>query len=251
MNKIELIKGCCLEKMKDIEDKSVDLILVDLPYEITKHKWDLIIPFKPLWEQYNRIIKPNKAIIIFGREPFTSKLICSNISNYKHKWIWNKKQSGSFMNAKFLPLQIDEDIVVFTSNGEKVNYYPIMRTGKMRKRGGAKETNKSIGINGLTSLYENKSDEYYPTNILEFVNKRSKKYHPTEKSIPLLEYLIKTYSKEGDIVLDNTFGSCSTGVACLNTNRQFIGIEKDLNYFNIGVNRIKENMKDNYELIVR
>ena len=234
--------------MKDIPDKSIDMILCDLPYGTTKCKWDTIIPFEPLWEQYERVIKDNGAIVLFGREPFTSQLVGSNLKGYKHKWIWNKKQSGSFQNAKYMPLQIDEDIIVFTTNGEKVNYYPQMRKGKMRKRGGAKEKSRVVG-SGLQDGYENYSDEYYPVNIIEIANPRIGKLHPTEKRVDgLLDYLVKTYTKEGGIVLDNCMGSGSTGIACLKTNRNFIGIElgKDKSgYFEVAENRIKQYILDN------
>lgn len=138
---IKLLHGDCLELMKEIPDKSIDMILCDLPYGVTACKWDTVIPFEPLWKQYNRIIKDNGAICLFGQEPFTSKLINSNLNGYKHKWIWNKKISGSFPNAKYMPLQICEDIIIFTPNGKKVNYYPIMRKGKLRKKGGCKKRN--------------------------------------------------------------------------------------------------------------
>ena len=210
----------------------------------TACKRDTIIPFEPLWEQYNRIIKHNGAIVLTAREPFTSLLVNSNIKKYKHKWVWNKKQSGSFQNAKYMPLQIDEDIIVF-SNG-KCNYYPVMRKGKMRKRGGAKEKSRVVG-SGLKDGFENYSDMYYPINIYELANPRVNKLHPTEKPIDLMKMLIETYTKENEIVLDNTMGSGTTGVACVNTNRHFIGIEKDDNYFEIAENRIKEavNNKEN------
>lgn len=242
--KIDLYKGDCLEIMNNIADKSIDMILCDLPYGTIDCKWDTMIPFEPLWKQYNRVIKDNSGILLFGREPFTSQLINSNLKNYKHKWIWNKKQSGSFQTAKYMPLQIDEDIIVFTSNGKKVNYYPIMRKGKMRKRGGAKE--KSRVVNGLSDGYENYSDEYYPTNIIEIANTRIGKLHPTEKRVDgLLDYLIKTYTNENETVLDNCMGSGSTGIACLDTNRDFIGIEKDDKYFDVAVKRIQDYIKNN------
>ena len=222
-----------------IPDKSIDMILCDLPYGTTACKWDTIIPFEPLWEQYKRIIKDNGAILLFGSQPFTSKLVNSNIGGYKHKWIWNKKQSGSFQNAKYMPLQIDEDLIVFTANGEKVRYYPQMRKGKMRKRGGAKEKSRVVG-NGLVKGYENYGDMYYPVNIIEIANSRINKLHPTQKPVELCEYLIETYTNEGETVLDNCMGSGSTGVACINTNRNFIGIELDKTYFDIAVKRINE-----------
>jgi len=235
---IQLHHGDCLDIMPLIPSGSVDAIIADLPYGTTDCKWDSVLPFDKLWEQYNRIIKPNGAICLFGRDPFTSAMVMSNPKNYKHKWVWNKKQSGSFQNAKYMPLQIDEDIIVF-SNG-KCNYYPIMRKGKMRKRGGAKETNNAMGENGLTKKFENYSDMYYPVNIYELANPRLNKLHPTEKPVELIKMLVETYTKENDVVFDNTMGVGSTGVASLMGNRQFIGIEKEKQYFDIAVRRINE-----------
>lgn len=235
-----LINADCLEAMKYIPDKSIDLILCDLPYGTTACKWDIIIPFDKLWEQYHRIIKVGGGIVLFGREPFTSKLINSNIKNYRHKWVWNKKQTGSFANAKYMPLQIDEDIIVFSN--EKVNYYPIMRKGVFRKKGGG--NNRPETMSGIKQNYFSYNDDYYPVNILEFNKERG--LHPTQKPVELLEYLIKTYTNENELVLDNCMGSGSTGVACINTNRDFIGIELDEKYFNIAKERI-ENTKPNIQ----
>ena len=233
-----LFHGDCLDIMKNISDKSIDCILCDLPYGTTDCNWDSIIPFGILWEHYLRLIKDNGAIVLFGREPFTSKLICSNLYMYKHKWVWNKKQSGSFCNAKYMPLQIEEDIVCFSKG--RVNYYPIMRKGKMRKKGGGSK--KSETFTGLkNNNHFSYSDMYYPTNLLEFPNCCNKKdiLHPTQKPVALLQYLIKTYTKQGETVLDNCMGSGSTGVACKGLDRNFIGIEKEKKYFDIAVERIK------------
>lgn len=235
---VELLHGDCLELMKDIPDKSIDAILCDLPYGTTQCKWDVVIPFEKLWAQYNRIIKDNAAIVLFGREPFTSIMIGSNIESYKHKWVWNKKQSGSPQNAKYMPLQLDEDIIVFCKDGKRVNYYPIMRTGDWRKRGGYKKSNGIMGE--FQCGYENFSNLYYPINIYELANPRTNRLHPCEKPVALLEYLVKTYTKEGDVVLDNCMGSGSTGVACVNSNRKFIGMELDDSYFKIAKQRIEE-----------
>jgi site-specific DNA-methyltransferase (adenine-specific) len=189
-----------------------------------------------MWVCLHKLIKDNGAIVLFGREPFTSKLITSNIKEYKHKWIWNKKQSGSWANAKYMPLQIEEDIICF-ANG-RVNYYPIMRKGKMRKKGGSKKQPENMS--GIKHSYYTYSDEYYPINILEIPNcaNRRENVHPTQKPISLIEYLVKTYTNEGETVLDFTMGSGTTGVACKNTNRNFIGIELDTNYFKIAEDRI-------------
>lgn len=237
LNKVYL--GDCLELMPAIPDKSIDMILCDLPYGTTACKWDVIIPFEPLWTQYKRIIKDNGAIVLTAREPFTSKLVCSNIGNYKHKWVWNKKQSGSFQNAKFMPLQIDEDIIIFSVG--KVKYYPKMRNGKMRKRGGAKEKSRVVG-GGLINGYENFSDKYFPVNIIDIINPRIGKLHPTQKPVPLFEYLIRTYTNEGETVLDNCAGSGTTAIACINTNRNYILMEKEQKYYDIINKRIADRM---------
>jgi site-specific DNA-methyltransferase (adenine-specific) len=234
LNKI--ICGDCLEVMRDIPDKSVDMILCDLPYGTTDCKWDTIIPFEPLWEQYNRIIKDNGAMVFTAREPFTSVLVSSNIKAYKHKWVWNKKQSGSFQNAKYMPLQVEEDVIVFGYG--RVNYYPQMRKGKLRKKGGNK--NKNEVASGLKPNHETYNDTYYPVNIIEIANPRLGKIHPTQKPVELFEYLIKTYSKEGDLVLDNCIGSGTTAVAALNTGRFFIGIEKEPKYVEIARKRLEQ-----------
>ena len=231
--------------MKLIDDKSIDMILCDLPYGTTACKWDTIIPFDKLWEQYKRIIKDKGAIVLTAREPFTSALIMSNIKGYKHKWVWNKKQSGSFANAKYMPLQIEEDIIIFTSKGQKVNYYPIMRKGKMRKKGGSKKQLQTMS-KFIKPDYFKYSDEYYPVNIIEIPNCSNKKnnVHPTQKPVALFKYLIKTYTKEGNIVLDNCIGSGTTAIACLKTNRNFIGIELEEEYVNIASQRIQKYKED-------
>ena len=234
-----LFQGDCLDIMPLIPDKSVNLILADLPYGTTEAKWDSIIPLEKLWNEYKRVIMDAGAIILTAREPFTSKLVISNLKGYKHKWIWNKKQSGSFANAKFMPLQIEEDILVFTKNGEKVNYYPQMRKGKMRKRGGSKKQIETMS-KFIQPEFFKYSDEYYPVNILEDYpncsNKANNK-HPTQKPLELMKYLISTYSNENDMVLDNTMGSGTTCLAAKELNRKFIGIEKEANYYEIACRR--------------
>lgn len=191
-----------------------------------------------MWERLNKLIKPNGAIVLFGSEPFSSALRMSNIKNYKHQWIWNKKQSGSFQNAKYAPLKLDENIMIF-NNGGKVIYYPQMRKGKMRKRGGANKKSGVVG-SGWSDGYEDYSDLYFPTNIIEIANKRIGTIHPTQKPVALMEYLIKTYTNEGELVLDFTAGSFTTAVACVNTKRKFIGIEMEEKYFEIGKQRVQE-----------
>jgi DNA modification methylase len=235
---IKLIRGNCLEIMKNIPRGKIDMILCDLPYGTTACKWDNVIPFEPLWEQYERIIKDNGAICLFGSEPFSSALRMSNIKNFKYDWIWNKKLAGNGILAKRQPLKIHEIISVFNSS----IYIPQMTKGKMRKKMGLEES-EITGGNSFAKEYVN--DEYYPVSIQEFsiANLRRGRLHPTQKPVALLEYLIKTYTNEGELVLDNCMGSGSTGVAAINTNRKFIGIELEQNYFDIAKNRIIEAIK--------
>ena len=229
MVNVELKQGDCLELMKDIPEGSVDLVLTDPPYGTTACKWDSVIPFESMWEQLNRIIKPNGAICLFGSEPFSSALRMSNIKNFKYDWIWQKSNVMGFLNAKKRPLKETENISVFNS---KV-YYPqgleINEKGENRRGKQTETLGKYEPIN--KSEYKN-----YPRTILQFKSERG--CHPTQKPVPLLEYLIRTYTNEGETVLDFTMGSGSTGVACVNTNRNFIGIELDENYFKIAKERI-------------
>ena len=252
MSEIKLYNGDCLELMKDIPDKSIDMILCDLPYGTTALSWDSIIPFEPLWEQYERIIKDNGIIALFGVEPFTSLLITSNLSMYRYSWIWKKETATGHLNANYKPLNITEDICIFSKgtvgslSKNPIKYYPLglKEVNKQKKNNPNSTWRKNKGYN--TSNNKLNSDKPfiqkytgYPNNILEF--KRDKeKLHPTQKPVALLEYLIKTYTNEGDIVLDNTMGSGSTGVACVNTKRNFIGMELDETYFNIAKERIEK-----------
>jgi site-specific DNA-methyltransferase (adenine-specific) len=235
---MQLIHGDCLEKMKDIPDKSIDMILCDLPYGTTACKWDVVIPFEPLWEQYERVIKDNGAIVLFGSEPFSSRLRMSNIKNYKYDWIWNKTTFANQMCAKFQPLKIQENISVFSK--KKHIYHPqgLIEINKITKQGSKITDNNGGGVR-KTEYFQQYTN--YPINILEFKLDKQK-LHSTQKPVALLEYLIKTYTSEGETVLDNCMGSGSTGVACLNTNRNFIGIEKDGKYFEIAKKRIEEHL---------
>ena len=228
MSTTNLILGDCLEKMKDIPDKSIDMILCDLPYGTTACSWDTVIPFGPLWEQYKRIVKSKAAIVLFGSQPFTTDLIMSNRANFRYCYVWDKRIAGNPMLANHQPMKIHEDIAVFSL--EPHNYYPQMLKGRMRKKGGGKG-----GIFGATDQKIN--NDYFPSSILDFSN-AERKPHPTQKPEPLCEYLIRTYTNEGETVLDNTMGSGTTGVACVHTNRNFIGIEKDPEYFKISQDRI-------------
>ncbi|MCH1964348.1 site-specific DNA-methyltransferase [Clostridium perfringens] len=233
-DKYKLYKGDCLELMKDIPDKSIDMILCDLPYGTTWSKWDSIIDFKKLWEEYNRICKG--AIVLFSSQPFTTKLINSNIKNFKYTWYWIKNIKGNYLNAKRQPLRQLEEINVF----DKHNYYPqgIKKVNKISKRGSSAKTTMQNYSNEWVQ-----ENEGYPSNILYF-DLDKEKFHPTQKPIDLLQYLIKTYTNEGELVLDNCMGSGSTGVACLNTNRKFIGMEKEDKYFDIAKERIVNTYKE-------
>lgn len=236
---IDLWKGDCLELMKDITDKSIDMILCDLPYGTTACKWDNIIPFELLWKQYNRIIKDNGAIVLFGNEPFSSKLRVSNIKNYKYDWKWNKCTHSNPLLSNKQPLRIYEDIIIFYK--KQVTYNPQMTQGNPYKKDyGYKEHYNSITETKMIDK-DNLTGKRYPVNILKFPLSRNNRtrLHPTQKPVELLEYLIKTYTNEGETVLDNCMGSGSTGIACKNTNRNFIGIELDERYFNIAKNRIE------------
>ena len=239
---MELLNGDCLELLQNIPDKSIDMILTDPPYGISASKWDSVIPFEPMWKQLNRIIKDNGAIVLFGSEPFSSALRMSNIKNYKYDWVWDKKLGTGFLNSKKQPLRRIENIIVFYK--KQCCYYPIMRKGVQRFKG-HKKYHSLDKIYGDFKATNKINDEYYPTSILEFSNAdKTGKLHPTQKPVPLLEYLIKTYTLENETVLDFTMGSGSTGVACVNTNRDFIGIELDDNYFSIAKDRIEAAQKE-------
>ena len=227
--------GDCLEVMKEIPDGVVDMLLVDLPYGTTACSWDSIIPLDKLWEQYNRICKENAAMVFTCSPPFTFVLAMSNIKKFKHEWIWNKVKPGAFAIAKYRPLRQHEDILVFC-NG-KLNYMPIMVPQKLRKgKIYASSNSASVKYNdGKERTY----DEKYPKTIIEFSNANNKdKIHPTQKPVELFEYLIKTYTNEGDLVLDNTAGSGTTAIAAENTGRKWVCIEQNEEYATKAVERI-------------
>jgi len=240
MAKIELRKGDCLELMKDIEDNSIDMILCDLPYGTTACKWDTIIDFKLLWKQYERIIKDNGAIVLTASQPFTSALVMSNLKIFKYSWVWNKVLHSNPLIAKKQPLNAHEDIIVFYK--KQCIYNPQMTEGKIIKRGKF-NTGKSQS-KGLANLHrgEDSSKKRYPVRIITFSNAdKTNISHPTQKPVALFEYLIKTYTNENDLVLDNCAGSGTTGVACQNLNRNCILMEKDQEYCDIIEKRLKEN----------
>lgn len=239
---INLRQGDCLELMKEIPDKSIDMILCDLPYGTTACKWDIVIPFEPLWEQYNRIIKDNGNIVLFSKQPFTTILNNSNFKLFKYELIWCKQQATNPLCAKKRIMPIHENISIFYK--KLGTYNPQMVYGKGNYKGfrGEKTIGEIYGEN--KSIHRDCSDgSRYPTSVLYYNNVR-KNIHPTQKPLDLIKYLVKTYSNENDLVLDNCMGSGSTGVACVNTNRNFIGIELDENYFNIAKERIEKAKKE-------
>jgi site-specific DNA-methyltransferase (adenine-specific) len=235
MRSIQL--GDCLELMKDIPDGSVDMILADLPYGTTACKWDTIILLEPLWEQYKRIIKPNGAIVLFGSQPFTSALVMSNPKMFKYEWIWDKKIPSGMSYARFQPMRQHENILIF-SNGKTIyNPQTILRDKPIKGGGMSKgETTNNQNLIALKKTYNYKN----PTTIIVEDKIRKDSLHPTQKPVALFEYLIKTYTNEGDLVLDNVAGSGTTAIACLNTNRQFIVMEKEQKYFDIIMERVRQ-----------
>ncbi len=250
---MNLIKGECLEVMKSIPDASVDAIITDPPYGTTACKWDSVIDIKLMWEQLNRIIKPNGAIVLFAQQPFSSVLLVSNIKKFRHRFLWEKDKCANFMVAKAQPLKYTEDILVFCNVGFLKNqfskptgtYNPQMRKGKGNDRDLKKIVDKSKNLDDINKrenptrlkLSNNSAKQRYPKDVLN-ITTQHKRLHPTQKPIALMEYLIKTYTNENETVLDFTMGSGTTGVSCVNTNRNFIGIEQDDKYYNIAKQRI-------------
>lgn len=230
---MQLLNGECLELMKDIQSKSVDLILCDLPYGTTKNKWDSILDLNKLWEQYERVIKDHGAIVLTSQQPFTTTLAASNMELFRYEWIWQKNVSSGFLNAKKMPLKLHENVLVFYKH--LPTYNPQFVAGKpySQHNGKGKSTNY-----GQQRSYETVNTGFrYPTDIQKFST--NKGLHPTQKPVELMEYMVKTYTNPGDVVLDNCIGSGTTGVACKNTDREFIGIEMDRDYFEIAKNRIE------------
>lgn len=243
---MNLMHGDCLELMREIPDGSVDMILCDLPYGTTACKWDSVIPFEPLWEQYKRVIKRSGAVVLTASQPFTTALIASNVGWFKYCWVWEKSRPSGFVQAKNKPMSAHEDIVVFSSGvtvheGQSVNRMPYFPQGlvqiepvTIQKRS---FSNSAMGVRPSNQKQYTQSVSGYPKTVLRF-SSASATVHPTQKPIALMEYLIRTYTNEGETVLDNCMGSGTTGVACVNTGRDFIGIEKDDKYFQIASERI-------------
>jgi len=250
-NEYSLFFGDCLERMKEIPDDSVDLILTDPPYGTTACKWDSVIDFTLMWEQLKRIIKPKGAIVLFGSEPFSSTLRCSNLEMFKYDLVWEKSKGSNFVHSKYQPLKTHENIIVFSKGGAAqgsktpMTYNPQMVDGVPYDKGFGhnKLETLSSGLSKSTSIHlKNESGLRYPRSVQYFKTAECEgRLHPTQKPVALLEYLIKTYTNEGEVVLDFTAGSFSTGVASLNTNRKFLGIEMNEKYFDIGVNRMQES----------
>jgi len=245
---MKIINGECLAEMDKLiaEGITVDAIITDPPYGITACKWDSVIPFDAMWERLNKLIKPNGAIVLFGSEPFSSALRMSNIKNYKYDWIWEKSKASNFLQAGYMPLKCHENISIFV-NKNTPTYNPQFTIGKpydSKNRAGKNGSNSDVVNNVPNPRFRNGSidGQRKPRTIQYFKTAESegKTSHPTQKPVALMEYLIKTYTNEGETVLDFTMGSGSTGVACVNTNRDFIGIELDEGYFTIAEKRIKE-----------
>ena len=244
---MKLYNEDCLEIMKSIKDKSIDAIITDPPYGTTACKWDSVIPFDPMWKQLNRIIKDNGAIVLFGSEPFSSALRMSNIKNYKYDCVWIKEHKTGHFNAKNRPMKTIENVIVFSKNKHTYNPQGLIEVNKH-----IKNSNSDMGRNGKnsTSVVGNSPPKKnyfqkftnYPSEILKFKSMNANGVHPTQKPVALMEYLIKTYTNELETILDFTMGSGSTGVACCNLNRDFIGIELDKDYFKIAEQRIKNKI---------
>lgn len=243
MEEVTLINGDCIEEMKKLEDNSIDCVICDLPYGTTACKWDVTIPFEEMWKEINRVVKDDAAICLFGVEPFSSMLRLSNLKGYKYDWVWHKSKCGSAFTSKYRLQQKHELISVFSKRGGKVKYNPQMLEGEpyyryKRVKDEADTNNHKLGI---TKENETINTGYrYPETVIYFQQKwrRQDQIHPTQKPVELMKYLIKTYTDAGDTVLDFTMGSGTTGIACKNLNRKFIGIELDENYFNIAEQRI-------------
>lgn len=241
MNEIDLRHGDCLDLMWDIPEKSIDMILCDLPYGITRNKWDSVLPFPSLWANYQRIISDHGAIVLFGSGMFTALCMCSNPIMWRYNLIWEKTEPTGFLNAKKMPLRSHEDIMVFYKN--LPTYNPQKTTGHALKisRAEHKANCRKSSNYGDHALKDYESTERFPKSVIKFkTDKQKAALHPTQKPVALMEYLVKTYTNPGDIVLDNCMGSGSTGIACINAGRRFIGMEIDGDYFDIASKRIEE-----------
>jgi site-specific DNA-methyltransferase (adenine-specific) len=237
---MRLEHGDCLEKMKDIESGSIDMVLADPPYGTTACKWDTCIPFGPMWKELKRITRRNTAIALFGTEPFSSLLRVSNITEYKYDWIWEKSKATNFLNSKKQPLRAKENISIFYI--KQPTYNPQKTAGNSYNKGVRKQQTENDVYGKYAQVEVKSTGERLPRDVLYYKTAESegKIFHKTQKPVSLMEYMIKTYTNEGDTVLDFTMGSGTTGVACKNLNRNFIGIELDKDYFEIAKKRIQE-----------
>ena len=256
MSDVKLILGDCLKERNAIPDGSVDMVLCDLPYGTTDCRWDSVIPFEPLWAHYKRVCKPNAAIVLFGSQPFTSVLVSSNVEWFRYAWVWDKVCPTGFANAKRQPLRQTEDVAVFYRSTARYNPQGLERalvTRRNSKNVGGESLREDVEASSGKGCLRTAGGEYvqeftgYPRNLVKF-GKSQDKGHPTQKPVALCEYLIRTYTDEGETVLDNTMGSGTTGVACVNTNRNFIGIEKEYDYFKTACQRT--GFPDTYEGIL-
>ncbi len=233
---VTLYHGDCLELMNEIPDGSVDMVMADLPYGTTACKWDSVIPFEPLWAAYRRVCKKNAAIVLTASQPFTSALGASNLGGLRYSWVWQKENATGHLNAKRMPMKLTEDVLVFYSEQPTYNPQGIVACNKVVRKGG---NGSCYGASGNEFV---QTAEGYPRNVLRFP-RDANKVHPTQKPVALIEYLIRTYTNGGETVLDNTTGSGTTGVACINTGRGFIGIEQDEKYCGIAATRISGAVK--------
>ena len=239
----KILQGDCLELMKDIPNGSIDMILCDLPYGTTQNKWDYVLDLIEIWEHYTRIIKDNGAIVLTGQSVFSASLIMSQPKLYRYTLIWEKTKAGGFLNAKRMPLQAHEDILVFYK--KLPNYNPQMEIGKpYTKKAVTNGDGKNYGKFDRVGQIAVNDGKRYPRSVVKFSNDNHGSLHPTQKPIELFESLIKTYTNEGDVVLDNTAGSGTTAIACLNTNRHFIVMEQDQKYYEIMCNRIEKHLEN-------
>ncbi len=242
---MQLIHGDCLEKMKDIPDQSVDMVLTDPPYGTTACKWDSVIPFDALWEQYRRVTKPNAAIVLTASQPFTTALISSNMREFRYCWVWDKVRGSNFQNARRQPMKSHEDICVFYAAQPTYNpqyWYGKPYATKARPRSREVEGLSGGSVADICAATVSEDGRRYPLSIVQY-SRDGDRVHPTQKPVALMEYLIRTYTNEGEVVMDNCMGSGTTGVACANTGRRFIGIEREPKYFAIACRRIKDEQR--------
>lgn len=246
--RLNYIDNCdCLEGMKAIPDGSVDMVLCDLPYGTTGNKWDTVVPMAQLWTEYNRVCKPTAAVVLFSDEPFTSQMVRSNLVAFKYKWIWNKTRGSNFQNARFMPMKCHEEICVFYKR--KPTYNPQFWYSTPYKTTERKRSKEIEGLSGgsaaqVCAATISEDGRRYPLSILTYPRDGSR-LHPTQKPVALCEYLIKTYTNPGEVVLDNCMGSGTTAVACINTGRNYIGFELDPKYHEIATKRVEETRKKN------